>query len=61
MPNGPFPLLVDLLEVPIPQPTGDEGEPILELCASISIDFGHGSKAFDSTNGVFDHDANSSA
>jgi hypothetical protein len=47
--------------VPIPQTTSHESESIFEIGASISIDFRHGSKAFDTTNGVFDHDANPNA
>ncbi len=55
-----FRFLVGLLEVPIPQTTGYEGEPILEVGSSISIGLGDGSKAFDPANGVFDDDANPS-
>ena len=53
-------LLVVLLEVPIPQTTGYEGESILELGPSISIGLCDGSKAFNPANGVFDDDANPS-
>jgi hypothetical protein len=52
--------LVGLLEVPIPQTTGYEGKSTLELGPSVSIGLCDSSKAFDSTNGVFDDDANPS-
>ena len=52
--------LVGLLEVPIPQTTGYEGELILEMGASVSIGLCDGPKAFDPANGVFDDDANPS-
>ena len=52
--------LVGLLEVPIPQTTGYEGELILEMGASVSIGLCNGPKAFDPANGVFDDDANPS-
>ena len=53
-----FPFLPGLLEMPIPQSTGHEGESILEIGAPIPIDLRHGSKTFDAPNGVFDDDAN---
>ena len=52
--------LVGLLEVPIPQTTGYEGELILEMGASVSIGLCDGPKAFDPANGVFDDDAHPS-
>jgi len=52
--------LVGLLEVPIPQTTGYEGESILEMGPSISISLCDGPKAFNPANGVFDDDANPS-